>query len=64
MLIKIILLIGIITVISLGLTTNVFALSQNEQLTNNINSQHTLDNKPINNGPAQSSFGYYFTHSR
>jgi hypothetical protein len=64
MLIKIILLIGIITVISLGLTTNVFALSQNEQLTNNINSQHTLDNKPINNGPPQSSFGYFFTHSR
>ena len=61
MLIKIILLIGIITVISLGLTTNVFALSQNEQLTNNINSQHTLDNKPINNGPPQSA---RFTHSR
>ena len=40
------------------------ALNQNEQLTNNINSQHTLDNKPINNGPPQSSFGYFFTHSR
>jgi len=62
--ITILVLIAIAT-INLGLLTteHTLALSNNERLNNNINNQRVLGNGPINGGPPQSTFGYYFAHS-
>ena len=62
--ITILVLIAIAT-INLGLLTteHTLALSNIERLNNNINNQHVLGNGPINGGPPQSTFGYYFAHS-
>jgi len=52
-----------VTITGLSTTEHILALGPNEQLNNNINNQHVLGNAPINGGPPQSTFGYFFSHS-